>query len=419
MNVCRLSLGLLQSGSTNARAGETNVNVNLLQQYLEGSPWIRKIVFRWPRNRTRFFIQSKNISGRVQGWARFEAALQPGGWYIKHLEGSPQYDVFGRDGVPRLGAPPRGAEEFVGANSDYYWEFGPGRPDLASMGLGPGNDLLRLIPREGRPGYSPTNYGLFRMHDERTNYLESVRLWGFYWLYLLKMKVAWTGRDTFVARAPDGSFAEGSVTHWADEQRPARWECIVRPADREPWSFRVEYEHDRSRSFPPARFIMGGAAVAGEPIRFLFDRRIRARSGSTICRRLRTRNVSFGSRLLQDSENRFQRHFVLCGLPGKLEAIESRRAHAADAAAGTSGGFQGAEVDMDSPRACRGGRLLGRNRLLAQADQNVRSGELPGPHARTPGAKVSTQSPPRPHRPNPGRSGAHLRCLSLVHCQAS
>jgi len=127
--------------------------------------------------------------------------------------------------------------ELVGANTEYYWEFGPGRPDMAHIGLGPGNDLLRLIPRDGRPGYSPTNYNLFRMHHERTNDLESVRLLGFYWLYLLKMNVEWTDRGTFVGHAPDGSHAEGRVTRWREEHRPARWECRVTPAEGEPWSF--------------------------------------------------------------------------------------------------------------------------------------------------------------------------------------
>ena len=79
VNLCLTSLFLLHSGSANVRAGETNGSANLLQQHLEGPPWIRKIVFRWPRNWTHYFVQGKNVSGRLSGWARFEAALQPGG----------------------------------------------------------------------------------------------------------------------------------------------------------------------------------------------------------------------------------------------------------------------------------------------------------------------------------------------------
>lgn len=336
------------------------------------------------------------------------------------MEDSPQYDVFVRDGVPRLGAPPRDTEEVVQANSEYYWEFGPGRPDSAPMGLGPGNDLLRLIPREGRPGYSPTNHGVFRMHYGRTNDIEPVRLVGFYRLYLLKMKVEWTDRGRFVAGAPDGSTAEGRVTSWVDGQRPARRECIVRPAHVNAWSLWVEYEYDCSRTsrrsgsswmeprLPGSRSVSSSPWTDSSPV--WMNGTVKGRGPECVARlrpvKMLSRTVCHG--VLYPVGFSLNREPLDCGASGLALGLDGRP--------GLSHGRRRTWILLVRVRV---GRPLEDGHLLGQPDQNVKSGELPGPHACTPGARVSTQSPPRPHRPNPGKSAADLWCLSLLHCQAS
>lgn len=246
-------------GATEDHASPASAPAHLLRDYLEGPPWLRKMVFRWPRNMYPMIIDpEQHIEFRPTGWAHFEAAVQPQGWYLRHLEGSPDYDIKRRGKPPEPWLPPKGKETVVGANSDFYWY------------LGWGHEILRLIPREGQPGYHPRNSFLFRAHFDRTNYIESARLLGFYWLSLLQLQLQWDQPDHFVGESSQGTTAEGRITRWTADGRPARWECTVQPSQGTPWRFWVEYRYAPDRFFPPSEFTLDGTALAREPITHTF-----------------------------------------------------------------------------------------------------------------------------------------------------
>jgi len=131
-------------GAKEDHASPARAPFYLLRDYLEGPPWLRKMVFRWPRNMYLVVTDPhRKIEFRPTGWAHFEAAVQPQGWYLRHLEGSPDYDIKRRGEPPEPRLLPKGKKTVVGANAEFYWY------------LGWGHEMLRLIPREGQPGYHP------------------------------------------------------------------------------------------------------------------------------------------------------------------------------------------------------------------------------------------------------------------------
>ncbi len=153
-----LLLGLLLAeytpASIVARAAPLDSGA-LFRSFLEQPPPVKTIVFRLSNRYSKLGVgggrhlmpgEGKETVFTFNGFSKYEAAIQPQGYYIKVIESPFQYGAVSN--LHYLATPPRAGEEVVyGADAHFFWSL-----NKKHEGIG-------LAPKPPDPGASPQNYG--------------------------------------------------------------------------------------------------------------------------------------------------------------------------------------------------------------------------------------------------------------------
>lgn len=201
------------------------------RDFLSNPPWLKTIKFRLDRN-YRVDVTDEHHPQREEGTGIYEAALQPGGYYRKHLEGSPLYDNPPGQ-IPRNRPVEAGRETISGASDRFYWR------------LWEGQDEISLVPKDDQSGASADNWLRGFFNFELAD-LEKIRRFGLD--HLVDARITWIDKDHFTAVSSSRGSAHGTIVHYTNGL-PETVEYSFDSASS--LVFRVRYVYESGKTFPP------------------------------------------------------------------------------------------------------------------------------------------------------------------------
>ena len=185
-------------------AGNTIATVNpaptdpaqTYRDFLSDPPWIKRISYRQDRNYFHVGGNSNKPGTPLQGYARYEAGIQPAGYYRKHLEGAVTRFAFGHEEPPDVAG--RG---ITGASEKYFWR------------IWEGDGHVTIVPRSKEEGASPNNWlnGFFRFEMLDLKLIQTLGL-----DQLTDATIVWVDKDHFTARSAAFGPAHGTILHYLD-----------------------------------------------------------------------------------------------------------------------------------------------------------------------------------------------------------
>jgi hypothetical protein len=204
---------------------------DMYRGFLSNPPWVKKIVFRRDRN---YVVDATDPlhPHRKEGMATYVAALQPHGFYRKHLEGSTLYDNPPGMVPSRRNIVP-GKETISGASVKFFWRLWEREQGIA------------LIPRDNSPGGSPQNW-LRGFFDTEVADVKKVLKLGME--QLVDASLTWTDNDHFCAGLPGGKTAAGTIIEYTNGLPSVVEYSIGGPTKAH---FIVRYGYSSDRLFPP------------------------------------------------------------------------------------------------------------------------------------------------------------------------
>lgn len=227
-------------------SGEAMDAAQTYRDFLSNPPWLKKIEFRLDRN-YRVDVTDERHPQREEGTGRYEAALQPDGYYRKHLEGSPLYDNPPGQ-TPRNRSVEAGRENISGASDRFYWR------------LWEGQDEISLVPKDGQSGASADNW-LRGFFDFELADLAKIRRLGLD--YLVDARIMWVDKDHFTAVSSSRGSAHGTIVQYTNglpetvEYSFDSTSSVV---------FRVRYAYEPGKTFPPDQMTVEETDPAGSRI---------------------------------------------------------------------------------------------------------------------------------------------------------
>jgi len=223
--------GSLAKGEAETSSLQTKGAAQTYRDFLSNPPWIKEIKFRLDRN-YQVDVTDERHPKRETGEGIYEAALQPEGYYRKHLDGSPLYDnPPGQTPAVRPVIP--GKETISGASDKFYWR------------LWEGQDQISLVPRDDQSGASSNNWLRGFFNFELAD-LEKIRRLGLD--QLVGAQITWVDKDHFTAISSSRGTAHGAITKYTDDL-PETVEYSFDSAKAQ--VFRVHYAYASGVTFPP------------------------------------------------------------------------------------------------------------------------------------------------------------------------
>ena len=224
----------------------SNDIINAAQTYrdfLSSPPWVKKIEFGLDRN-YRVDVTDRRHPQREEGLGLYEAAWQPGGYYRKHLDGSPLYDNPPGQ-TPRHRPVVAGQEDISGASDRYYWR------------LWEGQDEISLVPKDNQSGANSNNWlrGFFNLELAD---LEKIRRLGLD--HLVDARITWVDNDHFTAESASHGLAHGSIVNYTDGL-PETVQYSFDSASS--LVFKVHYAYEAGKTFPPHRITVEDTDSSG------------------------------------------------------------------------------------------------------------------------------------------------------------
>ena len=244
-------LGAETVGNTNGTPSATDP-AQTYRDFLSHPPWIKKIVYRRDRN-YELDVTDRRHPHHPLGFATYEAAIQPDGYYRKHLKGAPLYDGTSLTN-PLPVVPGRGIS---GASDSMFWRLWL-------------DNAIVLVPRDSEPGASSNNWmrGFFR-HEQIA--LEAVLRLGLD--RLAGASIRWTDTNHFVADAYRvitygpliKGLVKGEITSYTDSL-PQVVEYTVGVGQPNPQHATVRYRYDSDQTFPPYEIAVEDTDQLGQKI---------------------------------------------------------------------------------------------------------------------------------------------------------
>lgn len=226
--------------------GKDTLSVELgpFQRFLVDPPWIKYVRFRrsgnqepemnYPEFGKSFVIPSS--------WAHYDGALQPNGFFLRHLAYTSFYyemKFSGNDPLDELVyKPPKpGQEETFGASVSHWWQ-------LDEM-----DGMLGVAPREHEPGHSTRN-GTEIICRKGKLLLETLRCLGM--PELVDAKVEWLDTTRFQATSEQHGKIEGAISRWrAGLVEELEYE-VTRPSKRR---VVMRYAYSPENRMPPVEMV--------------------------------------------------------------------------------------------------------------------------------------------------------------------
>jgi len=236
-------------GKVEAAAAGPGVVLDAAQTYrdfLSNPPWLKKIEFRLDRN-YRVDVTDESHPQREAGTGTYVAAWQPGGYYRKHLAGSPLYDNPPGQ-LPRSRTVLAGRENISGASDRFYWR------------LWEGQDEISLVPKDDQSGASADNW-LRGFFDFELADLAKIRRLGLD--QLVDARIMWVDKDHFTAETSDRGPAHGTIVQYTNGL-PATVEYSFDSAASN--IFRVRYAYASGQLFPPHQITVEETVADGNRI---------------------------------------------------------------------------------------------------------------------------------------------------------
>jgi hypothetical protein len=223
--------GADKAGNTNGTSSATDP-AQTYRDFLSDPPWIKKIVYRQDKNYAVVVDPKNGHSIRLDGLASYEAAIQPNGYYRKHLQGALIYDrrMPGRTNAETT------IQGYVisGASKQYYWRY---------FGL----DDIALVPRDTEAGASTNNWlrGFFSLEHKD---LEQVCKLGLD--ALADTTIQWADKDTFGAVSPKFGHGRGKIVSYTNG--------VPEAVDYTIGTFHsvVRYQYNIGVAFPPHKILV-------------------------------------------------------------------------------------------------------------------------------------------------------------------
>ena len=228
-------LGAETVGNTNGTPSATDP-AQTYRDFLSNPPWIKKLAYRRDRN---YELGAAARLPHLTRFATYEAAVQPNGYYRKHLKGAPLYDgTFLTNPLPVV--PGRGIS---GASDSMFWRLWL-------------DNAIVLVPRDSEPGASSNNWMRYFFRHEQID-LEAVLKLGLD--RLAGASIRWTDTNHFAADAfraiiPYGplikGLVKGEITGYTNGC-PLVVECTFGLDQHKPQHTTVRYRYDADQTFPP------------------------------------------------------------------------------------------------------------------------------------------------------------------------
>jgi hypothetical protein len=219
------------TGNTNGTPSTATDPAQTFRDFLSNPPWIKKIVYRRDRNYVVDKTDRKHPR-REQGIANYEAALQQGGYYRKHLEGDRFYDPLPGT-TNRLPVLP--GKGISGASEQFFWRLWESKD----------SNSIALVPRTGQPGGSDKNW-LDGFFQNELYELNRVRMLGFD--PLADGVIKWVNNDYFIGNSSRFGRIEGRITHYTNGL-PQTIQYTVNSSGT--YHLTVRYRYLLGRTFPP------------------------------------------------------------------------------------------------------------------------------------------------------------------------
>ena len=216
------------------------------RDFLSNPPWLKDIKFRLDRN-YRVDVTDERHPRREEGMGEYEAALQPEGYYRKHLAGSPIYD--NPPGQTPASRPVVAGQETISGTSDrFYWR------------LWEGQDQISLVPKEGQSGAAPNNWLRGFFNFEMAD-LEKIRRLGLD--HLVDARITWVDKDHFTAVSSSRGPAHGAIIQHTNGLP----DTVAYSFDSaSSLVYRVHYAYAPGVSFPPHQISVEDTDAAGDQI---------------------------------------------------------------------------------------------------------------------------------------------------------
>lgn len=182
-------------------------NQPTLRELLSSPPWIKKIVFKRSGNYTTYRVDKlTDVEYPVE--LRYEGALQPSGFYLRHLANSSVYiDEITPEKELIFKNPKKGLEYIVGESMEHYWTLNKGHSGLGfsykdpKLGGDPGNSRQTLSSWQRRILIELSMFGLEHMG---------------------KCDLNWAGRDQFSGMSEKLGAISGKIVARDDQERPTQ-----------------------------------------------------------------------------------------------------------------------------------------------------------------------------------------------------
>jgi hypothetical protein len=184
-------------------------NQPTLRELLSSPPWIKKIVFKRSGNYTTFRTGELNDSDSDVEYPvdlGYEGALQPLGFYLRHLANS---NIYLRRITPEkelvFENPKKGSEFIVGESKEHYWS------------LSPGHSRLSFSYKDPKLGGNPENSRQSLASWQRRILIEFRR---FGLEHMGRCDLKWAGRNQFSGISEKLGAISGKIVARDDQERP-------------------------------------------------------------------------------------------------------------------------------------------------------------------------------------------------------
>lgn len=218
-------------------------------RFLADPPWIKYVRFKRSGNQepSMALVTGGKDHSNPSPWAIYEGALQPRGFFLRHLEHTSLYYRPTPSGGLVYEPPKPGEEWIVGANSRWWWQ------------LDEKNGMVNIAPREPEPGHSPTNGPEIIAQGQQERLLEVLRCLGM--PELVDAVVEWLDATRFQATSWQHGKLEGAITRWRDDLVEELEYQVTRPAKRR---VLMRYAYSPQMRMPPVEMVR--TVVEGEVI---------------------------------------------------------------------------------------------------------------------------------------------------------
>lgn len=222
-----------------------SVDLGPFQRFLADPPWIKYVRFRRSGNQLGTLIYPEQGKRFVIpcAWAYYDGALQPNGFFLRHLAHTGLYYKAKEAGGGRIldelvYDPPKPGEEWmIGASARHWWQL----DDRYGMFI--------IAPRESEPGHSVSN-GVEIIANMEIKHLKILQCLGM--PELVDAEVEWLHTTRFQATSWQHGRIEGTITRWLNELVEELEYQVARPVKQRVF---MRYAYSPQQRMPPIEMV--------------------------------------------------------------------------------------------------------------------------------------------------------------------